>query len=235
MPSTREMSKKTSFDASDFIKGFKAALQEQTVIEMLKAAIAQPVSEQISELKELLDVKDRKINDLTKQVQDLESRCDELEQYSRRNSLRIYGIPEQSDEHLTEQMTNLVNEELAIQPQLNISDICRVHRVGRQNSNADHQKPRPILLKLATHQCKERIYKNRFALKRSSKNIFINEDLTKKRAELARKARLLRRDGKIKDTWTYDGNVMMKCLNGKTFPVKCTASLDEISERSQAT
>ena len=41
-------------------------------------------------------------------------------------------------------------------------------------------------------------------------NIFINEDLTKTRATLAWKSRILKREKKIRDTWTRDGMIFIK-------------------------
>ena len=40
-------------------------------------------------------------------------------------------------------------------------------------------------------------------------NVYINEHLTKKNREIALKARLLRRQGKIRNTWTRDCKVFM--------------------------
>ena len=42
------------------------------------------------------------------------------------------------------------------------------------------------------------------------KRIYINEDLTKFRANLARDARALRNSGVINDTWTQYGKIIVK-------------------------
>ena len=49
---------------------------------------------EVAELRSIIIAKDKQISDLTKQVEALEDKTEELEQYSRRNSLRISGIPE---------------------------------------------------------------------------------------------------------------------------------------------
>ena len=41
-------------------------------------------------------------------------------------------------------------------------------------------------------------------------NIYINEDLTKFRAALAKKARTLKNTGKLADSWTIYGKVFIK-------------------------
>ena len=43
-------------------------------------------------------------------------------------------------------------------------------------------------------------------------NVFINEHLTKRNGEIAQKARLLRRQGKISTTWTRDCKVFIKTI-----------------------
>ena len=40
--------------------------------------------------------------------------------------------------------------------------------------------------------------------------VYINEDLTKTRAEVAAKARQLKRDGKVDDTWIRDDFIVVK-------------------------
>ena len=42
------------------------------------------------------------------------------------------------------------------------------------------------------------------------KNVYINEDLTKFRANLARDARVLRISGLINETWTQYGKIIVK-------------------------
>ena len=40
--------------------------------------------------------------------------------------------------------------------------------------------------------------------------LYTNEDLTKTRAEVAVRARQLKRDGKLDDTWTRDGYICVQ-------------------------
>ena len=44
-------------------------------------------------------------------------------------------------------------------------------------------------------------------------NVFINEHLTKRNADIARKARFMKKQGKIQHTWTSNCKVFIK-LNG---------------------
>ena len=45
--------------------------------------------------------------------------------------------------------------------------------------------------------------------------IYINEDLCRGRAQLAHKARKIRRAGGINETWTYDGFIIVKDRQNK--------------------
>ena len=45
--------------------------------------------------------------------------------------------------------------------------------------------------------------------------VYVNEHLTKRNAEIAKEARILRKNGKIKSTWTRNCKVLVR-LNGTT-------------------
>ena len=167
MPLTREMSKKATSESMDLVKGLKAALQDEAVMEALRSSLVQPLLQEIESLKALIQSKEERIQALEQTVKGLEFRCDDLEQYSRRNSLRIYGIPERLDEKLAETVTNVINKELLLEPPIKEMDICRVHRVGPKVASSTQQRPCSITLKLATYQIREKIYKKRTILKRS--------------------------------------------------------------------
>ena len=62
---------------------------------------------------------------------------------------------------------------------------------------------------------KVELLKNKKQLKKVSKDVFINEDLTQRRMHWARRARTLRKEGKIQDTWTRDGVIFIKHMDNK--------------------
>ena len=57
--------------------------------------------------------------------------------------------------------------------------------------------------------------------------IYINEHLTKKNANIARQARVLRKDGKIKSMWTRNCKIFIKTLDDDTRRVENAEVLDE--------
>lgn len=127
---------------------------------------------------------------------------DQKEQYSRREIIRITGVPQTSGED-TSVLTCRIAERLGVHVAPN--DISVSHRSGRRNGTT----PRPILCKFVRRETKYQILAN----KRLAGNIttddagnpvkiFIDEDLTAMRARVCKKLRGDKvahhtRDGKV--------------------------------------
>ena len=112
-------------------------------------------------------------------------RLDDLEQYSRRNTLRLTGIKaEVPPGETTDNIVMNIAEEMGVT--LNPSDIDRSHF----NSPPDPSKGRELLVKFVRHTDKVRFISKRKQLKSKPeslhKNVFVNEDLTKTRYRLLR-------------------------------------------------
>ena len=144
-----------------------------------------------------------KVKSLESKVELLQAEMDKSEQYSRRNSLRIWtNDPEQAGED-TDKIVLACAEKLGVN--LNLEEIDRSHRVGRVGGN----KPRAIIVKMATYRSRQKLYRNR----RRDRGIFISEDLTKKRSNLMYNARRLKRGKAIKSCYTRDGRVYIREFN----------------------
>ena len=128
-------------------------------------------------------------------------RTDDLEQYGRRHSLRISGIPESDKEHTDMLICEFLQNELNIE--INLGNIDRSHRVGQKKTNLN----RPIAVRFINYRLKEHVYASRMYLKRG---YYINESLSKGRSSLFYKARQLKKQKLILDTWTRDGNIFVK-------------------------
>ena len=186
----------------------------------------------IASLKSDLEAKDGIIASLQQRVDDLEVRIDDQEQQGRRGSMRVFGIPEDTTGELDAKVLTLINNHLKVQPQLALEDLEVVHRVGKApesteaSSDASQEptpsKPRPILVKFASRRTKTRVMKMKKTLKDNPLTkddgsvipVYIADDLTKRRAGLAFRARQLKRSGRISDTWTFDSKVLLKDLHG---------------------
>ncbi len=100
--------------------------------------------------------------------------ADRNEQYSRRDSLRLSGIPhppDENDDTLIKAVTDIAKAMLI---DINKDDIDVIHRVGK----ATISKPRQVLCKFAHRKPRDTQYKSKSKLKNTSVKgqIYINED-----------------------------------------------------------
>lgn len=79
--------------------------------------------------------KNQQINDLEKRLKTqedstnrLQNKCNDAEQYSRRNCIRVFGVPESTGEQTDNVIMNIAKEKLGVELQL--KDLDRSHRVG---------------------------------------------------------------------------------------------------------
>jgi hypothetical protein len=168
------------------------------VIENLNAAMVD-ANRKIDDLnKEITFLKD----ELSKRKVEFEAGLDAAEQYSRRNNIRIYGLPEDPRENTDGMVVSLFKDKLNIT--IDASDIDRSHRVGRQLTGDSLRggRSRPVLVKFSRYRIREKIYANKKLLKNTG--IVIREDLTAHRLELYHSA-----VGKfgIHRVWTVDGRI----------------------------
>ena len=141
-------------------------------------------------------------------LQELALQHDELEQYTRKVNLEIYGIPERKDE-------DLVNVVLDLAERLDVDllpeDIDITHRLNKKK-----EKSRPIIIRFANYCSKDQMYRSRLKLRKlnvqsmGAEKIFINENLTARRAALFKRARDKSRSNKGWRVWTMDGKIFIK-------------------------
>ena len=75
----------------------------------------------------------------------------------------------------------------------------------------DDSDKRAVIMRFVNRKHKTALLKQGRKLKGT--NVFINEHLTKRNADIARKARFMKKQGKIQHTWTSNCKVFIK-LNG---------------------
>jgi len=113
----------------------------------------------------------------------------ELEQYGRRNNIRISGINgdahRQTSEATTELFRNTIKEKTGVYIDEHEIDIA--HRLGKFKQG----KQRPIIVKFVRRQTKIKVFKHAKQLRQSS--IYINEDLTKLNQEVLSSVRMKER------------------------------------------
>jgi hypothetical protein len=212
----------------------REALTDPDVLRIIANAVASKLTgtlqAEIDDLKRQLAIKDQEILQLRDSV-------DSLEQYSRRTCVRIGPIPESSTEN-TDEIVKKVAESAGVN--LPEGAIDRSHRIGKKPTSTDTVSVRSIIVKFSSYRHKEALMKARKALssvdgaklfpsdnwpplparadgnRGQKQRIFVNEDLTKIRAQVAAKARQLKRDKRIDDTWVRDGAVFVMAGGSKT-------------------
>ena len=161
----------------------------------------------------------------------MSTQIDDLEQHGRRDSLRIVGIPE-SDNDDTDSTVLKICSAIEVDPPVQPSDIAVSHRLGKKEAG----KTRQVIVKFATRNVRERVYSSKKPLKTVKEkpehpdmsHVYINEDLTKFRANLAHEARSLRNSGQINDTWTMCGKIMVKDKHNRIKNVKNSSELQAL-------
>ena len=146
-------------------------------------------------------------------IQELEDKVDNLEQFTRRNSVRINGIAELDGEDCHKIVSDLVTDSLDLP--LNPWEIIGCHRVGPapKKGQSSSVYPCSIIAKFISHHKKNEVIRDRRKLKSARPDTYINEDLTKTRANLHRLARQLKKKKVIDQCWTFDGKLFLKDFN----------------------
>ena len=142
------------------ITPLRAAIREE--MKTHKESIGK-LTEEISSLKTELTKKNN-------YIANLESRVDDLEQYSRRNCLVITGIPENENEKTDEVVLDMSRNQL--KAAIDASDIDRSHRIPGRPVR------RKIIVKFTTYNARRRVLEKKSSLKGWNNRIYINEQST---------------------------------------------------------
>ncbi|XP_071057606.1 uncharacterized protein [Onthophagus taurus] len=142
--------------------------------------------------------------DLQRENQLLNKKIDGLEQYSRRNNIRIFGLDEEKEENVEQKVLATLKDNMGIS--VLAEQIDRCHRVGARKKNGKH--PRPVIMKFLSYKTKEEILKNRNKLKAAKTlKIGIQEDLTASNYKLFKEA--CKKFGN-RQCWTRDGRIFAR-------------------------
>lgn len=149
----------------------------------------------------------------------LRDKMDSLEQYTRRNNIRIFGLIEEPNENLETKVLALCRDELGVD--IELKDIDRVHRLGKIDKS---KSSRPIIIKFTNYGSKQNVMRSKSKLKTCAAKLFISEDLTKTKYELYRATQ--KRCGN-RNVWCIDGEIKVKMRN-KVFAIKSLHDLSTV-------
>lgn len=139
-----------------------------------------------------------------------------LEQYARRNSLRINKIP-------VAELGNMSTDDFVLDlarrlgVQMDRNDISRSHVLGLPSYGTVN-----MVVKFVSYNARERLYKNKKRLKPLGLGIVIYESLTSHRREIFKVINALRYEKVLSNTWTTDGKILFKFdenSKSRNFPV----------------
>ena len=165
--------------------------------------------------KELETVKDELKKERTERI----IQVDRLEQYQRKDSLRINGIPYAEGESNTDLEDKVINLADKIGVKLNRQDISVTHRL-RPTKNGIH----PTIIKFSTRRSKDAVYFSKKQLKgmEGMANVFISEDLTRLRYKTLLQAKQVQG---LKSITTRGGKIKVY-VNESKIPVTVESPLD---------
>ncbi len=128
-----------------------------------------------------------KISELNAESEVLKTKITKLEDYSRRENLRIYNVQENEDEECIE----LVGK---------VESMVRNEAEALGEASSFSQRPRPIIIRFVSRQERDIMWRNRFKIKESEefKNVFLDEDLSQTSARRRKALRNARRIAKEK-------------------------------------
>ncbi|KAK9685259.1 hypothetical protein QE152_g38176 [Popillia japonica] len=181
----------------------------QRVCEILTKTIGKKIDEALKTYSD-------SIEHLEEQNNALQGKIDNLEQYTRRNNLRISGLAEEHDENLERKVIAFCKDKLGVT--IESKNIDGVHRLGKADKS---KSSRPITIQFTNHGCKKNIIKSRSKLKHFKEIFFINEDLTKIRHELYKAAQ---KKWGNKNVWILDGIIKVKIAD-KVSSIKSSRDL----------
>jgi translation initiation factor 1 (eIF-1/SUI1) len=149
------------------------------------------IEQEIHEIKEQNISRDREINEIKKSV-------DKYEQNERTNNAIISGLDEA--DMTTEKVMTRLNQDLGC----NIKERDLLYTVKLTGNKSQPSKVRVVF---ARKSKKTEIFKAKKKLKGTNNTMWITDDLTPMRTNLAFLARQAVRESKLKKTWVHNGKV----------------------------
>ena len=237
--STRQSTPEEGSDDDQLVMKVIAILNDSAVLNKMKMVLfPEKLSNEIRHLRETimsfqkkLDEKSQHIVMLETKVSGLECKLDDIEQYGRRSNLIFSGFAElPQGEDLEGKLLDIVNNVMGVTPPLQPSDIERVHRLGRKT---DTIRPRAVIARFVSGKTRDRVYRSRATLKTYNHStdqhhkIFINEDLTAMRSNLAYATRTLKKSKRITDCWTFNGKIVIKDNASHIHEIRVPGDLDQ--------
>ena len=198
---------------------------------------------EIKSTKSQLAEKDSTITSMAREIADLQVRNDDLEQQGRKGSVRVFWVPETTEGTTDIKILSVLDKQMKLDPPIVIEDLEVTHRLGKPRPPPDDaeasEEPKtvwPIIVKFTSWWVKSRVMENRKKLKEKPCKdydgheypVCIQDDLTKRRANLAFLARQSKHNRHIMDTWIAFSKVMVKDNYGRITTISTDYDLPKL-------
>ena len=171
--------KETAYSSVNF------TIEDRNELKDINLTLKELVSE-INKLRKALDDSKIEINKVKvensrlKQIVNINLyKIDDLEQYGRRENMRIHGISESTDSVNDDGEKVILKMAKDLNIELKDSDIQRAHRLGRKRVNPNF-RPRSIIIRFVSFKKRNEFFiaKSKLRNLKQYENAFISEDLT---------------------------------------------------------
>ena len=184
----------------------KHTAQNGNILECVNTSLSE-LKEENRQLRQLIKEKDilisamqTKIDTCLKNTRESEIAVNRLEQYSRKSSVRIYGLQTTNNDYQSAVINLIGTLGITISP----ADIVAVHPLPKKRLNTDTSPP-PIIVKFLRETTKMQIMYVRKNLK--NRDTTIKEDLTRLNQQLLNR---VAKHERVKSAWSWKG--MINCL-----------------------
>lgn len=202
-------------------------------------ALIKNLEGRIDECFSKLDELTAKCAALEQENSNLKEQINNQEQYTRLNTIEVFGIPELQDENV---YSTVIRVATALKVEVTAKDIDCCHRLKKLPNSTE---PRGIVIKFVTRWKKEEIFAARrtqriFSLKDIAglegldkydprKIVYINESLTKENRALLVKCREYKKNHDIKYLWIRSGKIFMrKADKSRAYVIKNVSDLRDV-------
>lgn len=228
----KEIREEQTKTVTDFNKSYEV-LHEQ--MEANTAAVTAH-TKRVDDLMDLVQglVTENKV--LKKRIAVLEGKFDDQEQYARRNTIEIQGVPQVMARESQEQVLGLVRQVgagLGYEIRDDMIDAC--HRLGQK---VEGERPPGIVVKFVRRIDKDCLLQKRREKKDFSTrhmglacdtSVYLNESITKARRVLFAKTREFKKNADYKYCWQRGGKMFLREKEGeKVITINCQEDLDKL-------
>uniref|UniRef100_A0A1A8IZU7 L1 transposable element RRM domain-containing protein n=3 Tax=Nothobranchius TaxID=28779 RepID=A0A1A8IZU7_NOTKU len=193
------------------------------------------LEERVASLEERETRHERKLNHLLRRETELTNTCEDLQNRLRRNNMRIFQVPEESEGgNLIDFTKELLNKVLTLPSDLDIR-IERAHRALQVRPRDHLATPRSIVVRFLDAAVKDLILKQAWSQRQvlfQGKRIFFDQDyspeLQKKRARVRAVIKQLRQKG-IGAKCLYPARLKLKLDSGEKIYTTLTSAAEMLS------